>query len=96
MPRNYIFVDTGIAGAKRAQELKDLSRRLRESYEIAIRLKETMDQMNDGTNFTDIETHFGIPAGTGNTVYTMIKNIIDSLEGDVQSNDGKQFTQRVG
>lgn len=96
MPRNYIFVDTALTNARRAQELKTYSQRLREAYELGVRIRDTMEQMNDGTNFTDIETHFGLPAGTGNTVLTMIKNTVDSLEGDIQSNDGKQFTQRVG
>lgn len=96
MPRNYISIDTGITTARRAQELKTFSQRLREAYELAVRISNVMDQMNDGTNFSDIEAHFGLPAGTGQTVYNMVRNTADSLEGDLQSNDGKQFTQRVG
>lgn len=96
MPRNYIVIDTTITTARRAQELKTFSQRLRETYELGARLRDVMQQMNDGTNFTDIEAHFGLPAGSGQLVFNMVTNTVDSLEGDIQSNDGKQFTQRVG
>lgn len=96
MARNYIKVDTNNTLATRANELARFCRELRSTYELGIRIRDVMDHMNDGTNFADIETHFGLAAGNGQTVFNMVKNTVDSLEGDILSNDGKQMSERVG
>jgi hypothetical protein len=94
--RNYIKVNTNDTNATRAGELAQFCRNLRQTYELGIRIRDIMDHMNDGTSFVDVETHFGVPTGSGQTVYNMIKNTVDSLEGDILSNDGKQMSERVG
>lgn len=95
MARNHIFIDTSVTTATQAQTLKTFSQRLRETYELGLRIRDMMDHMNDGTNFTDIELRYGLAAGQGQTVYNMIKNMVDALEGDIQSNDGKQLSERL-
>jgi hypothetical protein len=94
--RNYIKVNTSDTNATRANELAQFCRNLRQTYELGIRIRDIMDHMNDGTNFVDVETHFGLTTGNGQVVYNMVKNTVDSLEGDILSNDGKQMSERVG
>jgi hypothetical protein len=94
--RNYIKVDTNNTLATRAGELAQFCKNLRQTYELGIRIRDIMDHMNDGTNFADVELHFGLATGNGQTVYNMVKNTVDSLEGDILSNDGKQMSERVG
>jgi hypothetical protein len=94
--RNYIHINTSDVNATRASELQQFIRSLRQTYELGIRIRDVMDHLNDGTSFVDVETRFGLATGIGQTVYNMVKNTVDSIEGDVLSNDGKQLSERVG
>jgi hypothetical protein len=96
MARNFIKIDTTIVTATKARDLVNFVLNLRTAYELGSRVREMMDHNNDGTNFADIEALFGLSAGQGQTVYNMIVNCIGSLNGNIQSNDGKQLTERVG
>ncbi len=88
MARDYIKVDTSITTAVRASDLKEFLRVIRQAYDKGIFLKQTMDHMTDGSNFADIETYFGLPAGSGQTVYNLVNNSIGAA--------AKNLTEQVG
>jgi hypothetical protein len=55
-----------------------------------------MTHNNDGTNFTDIETLFGIEAGEGQTVFDLVNGSTGAMVGTFQNTDCKTITEKVG
>jgi hypothetical protein len=96
MARRYIKIDTTVAGATQSGLLKNFVTQLRANYEVGVRIRAIMGNNNDGTNFTDVEALFGLPAGKGQTVVELITNAVGSMEGDLQSNDAKILGERMG
>jgi hypothetical protein len=94
--RNFIKINRADTNAINAAELYEFATALRKTYELGIRIRDKMDHMNDGANFADVELYYGLTVGNGTVVYNMVKNTVDSLEGDLLSNDGKQLSERLG
>lgn len=46
-------------------------------------LKEAMDQMIDGSDYTMLETAFGLSTGNGQTVYNLVAGTLADLNADV-------------
>ncbi len=69
---------------------------LRSAYELGVRVKAIMGHMNDGSNFTQIVTEFGLPNGQGQTIFDLINGSVGSMEGAFQTADAKNLTERVG
>jgi hypothetical protein len=51
---------------------------LREFRELIDKVKDTGNHMHDGSNYTAVETNFGLAAGTGSNVMTLI-GLIDEI-----------------
>jgi hypothetical protein len=45
------------------------------------RLKEVMETMIDGTDYTRLETEFGLAAGKGETVYNLVSGAVTDVSG---------------
>ena len=88
MARDFIKIDTGITTAIHAGTLKSTVQQVRQAYDRIIFLKQMMDHMTDGTNFTDVELYFGLPVGQGQTVY----NLVNAAMGAPARN----LTEQVG
>jgi uncharacterized protein YecE (DUF72 family) len=56
------------------------------------RLKEVMDTMIDGTDYSRIETEFGLVAGQGQTVY----NLVAGAAAGTAATDIHQLLVRLG
>lgn len=46
-----------------------------------VKLKEVMETMIDGTDYTRLETEFGLAAGKGETVYNLIAGAVTDVSG---------------
>jgi hypothetical protein len=56
------------------------------------RLKEVMETMIDGTDYSRLETEFGLAAGKGETVY----NLVSGAATDVSGTNITQLLIRLG
>jgi len=93
MARDFIKVTrTAVAAA----DLIDFKEKVYAAYSQGLKVREIMRHNNDGVNFTDIETQFGLPAGTGQTVFNLVNGAVGSMEGTFQVSDAKDITARVG
>lgn len=76
--------------------LKQYTQALRQAYELGMRVSGIMNHSNDGTNFTNIETTFGVPAGDGRTVFDLVNGSTGAMNGTFQNQDCKTITEKVG
>lgn len=90
--RDFIKIDLTTTTATKAPMLAEYIRVLRQTIDLGDRLKAIMDHNTDGTVFTDIEGLFGVPAGTGQTVY----NAVVGAVAGVKSADARTVTERIG
>lgn len=96
MARDFIKVDRNTVTATHAQLLLNFRETLRRAYELGIVVRDTMNHNQDGVNFADIETLFGLPAGKGQTVYNLVNGTIGSMTGLFQVSDAKNLTETLG
>lgn len=97
MARDFIKIDrSNFAVATQAQVLLSYISVLRSAYDLGRKCKDIMIRNNDGTNFTDIEALFGLPAGKGQIVFDLVNGSIGSMEGSFQVDDAKEIIDRVG
>jgi hypothetical protein len=93
---DFIEINMGVTTATQASLLKQYITTLRQAYELGTRVKGVMEHNHDGTNFTGIETLFGLPTGKGNIVFDLVNGSIGSMEGTFKVDDAKEITERVG
>jgi hypothetical protein len=87
--RDYIKIDRTTITAVHANLLTSYISSVRSAYEMGKRIVGISDHNNDGTNYTDVETLFGLPTGTGATVMALVAAAIKDA-------DAKALTERVG
>ena len=80
MARDFIKIDQGLTTQKFASELISAINSLRQTQVQFTRIAELMSHMNDGSNFTDIETYFGLPAGVGSGTNTIVSGVVTALD----------------
>lgn len=96
MAIDFIKVNTSNAStATQAVKLVDYARQLRVAYDLGKRVLAVMQHANDGVDFTNIETLFGLEAGKGQVVFDLINGSIGSMEGNFQVNDSVELTERI-
>lgn len=96
MAIDYIKIDTSQSAATRASLLINYITTLRHAYELGLEVLSIMGHLNDGTNFTGIETAFGLPTGKGQTVFNLVNGSIGSMSGQFQVSDAKNITETCG
>lgn len=96
MARDFIKVDTSTVTATHASELVQFKNVLRDAYERGKKILAVMGHNNDGSNFSDIEALFGLPAAKGQTVFNLVNGAIGSMEGTFQVADVKNLTETIG
>ena len=99
MANDFIKIVRNDNNATEAAELLQYKNALRAAYEIGYRVRAKMrhafdDQVNPIV-WTDLETLWGIPTDSGETVYNLINGSIGSMEGLFQTADAKNLTERV-
>lgn len=96
MARDFIKVDRTTPISPQSGLLLNYVNTLRNAYELGVEVKAIMDHNQDGSDFTDIEALFGLPAGTGNAVYDLVNGSVGSMTGAFQTADAKTITEKVG
>lgn len=96
MAKDYIKIDVQKNGASEASTLWQAIRELRQAYESLTRVKAKMFHNFDGADVTQLETLFGLPTGSGQTVLDLVNGSVGAMEGDFQNNNCKQLTEKVG
>lgn len=96
MARDFIAINTTAPAAIGAGPLKTYVRQMRDAYQSGQWIKAVMVHNNDGTNFTDIETLFGLPAGSGQVVFDLVNGSVGAMEGTFQVADCVVLTEKVG
>ncbi len=80
MARDFIKIDPSLSTQKFASEFIQAINTLREAQVRFTRIADLMGHMNDGSNFTDIETYFGLPAASGSGANTIVNNVVTALD----------------
>lgn len=91
-------------------ELLQFIDRLREAYELGLRIREKMRHSFDDSggagsiDWSTVETNWGIPPGNtsvgndanGKAVFTFIDGAVGGMEGTFQTSAAKDITETVG
>jgi hypothetical protein len=77
-------------------KLVNLTQQLRATIDLLDQLKAIMDHQNTGVNFATIEATFGLPSGSGQTVYDLLNGTSLALRGTAQNNNAMSLIDRVG
>ena len=98
MARDFIKIDTAMAGATHAGLLRAYVQQLRTAYETGTRVKAIMlhNKTDVPLNFADVEALFGLPPGAGQIVFDLVNGSVGSMEGAFQTDDAKDITEKVG
>jgi len=78
MANIYVKVNTGLRLGNELQKVGDM---LCAAQSHIVQVKNTMDNMTNGVDFTTIETNFGIPTGQGQGAYNTIVSAVASMTG---------------
>ena len=79
-----------------ANMLRAFVQQQRAAYELGVRLRAIMSNSNDGSDFTDISTLFGVPTNKAQSVYDLINGTIGAMEGTFQNSNGKSLGELIG
>jgi hypothetical protein len=79
MPADFIAVDRN---AKYGRDVSDVIRSILDVENRLGDLKARLDHMTDGADYSQIETHCGVPTGNGDELYNVIAGAITELGGD--------------
>jgi hypothetical protein len=96
MAVDFIPITVGSSAQTQAQQLKNLTIQFTQVYAQTLALRDTMTHLNDGVDFSKLETQFGVPAGTGQEVFDLLNGAAHAMEGTMQNNNIKTITEKLG
>lgn len=97
MARDFIKITrTNPTVATQAHLLKSYVDLLTQTYNLGKQIQGIMNRNHDGVVFTDIETLFGVPSGSGQAVFDLMNGSVGSMEGLFLVDDSREITQRLG
>ena len=96
MAGNFIKLVRNVDTATHVQDLLTTVRTLRTAYEHLAKVKETMNRMHDGEDFSALEENYGVPTGQGQAVFDLVNGALGSMNGTFQVDDAKELIERVG
>jgi len=96
MADDFILVVVTPQNQAQAQQLKSLAMSAAQVHSLAISLRDKMTHMFEGSDFTRLETEFGLPAGQGQPVFDMVNGAIGAMDGTMQNPDFKTLTEKLG
>jgi len=95
MARDFITI-TPTQAASQANLLRSYISALRQAYNLGVQCAAIITHNNDGTRFADIESLFGVEAGSGQTVFDLVNGSTGAMVGQFQNADCKTITEKVG
>ena len=95
MPANdFIKIDnSNVVSAPFANDLLNLCSAVAGLQQRMSSIKLRMDHLTDGSAFAALETKYGIPTGSGTTVYAVIATLLSTLNSDANY---QALANRVG
>lgn len=96
MAQDFIRVDTSISTATYASHLLSLINQTRSLIDLAEKLKGIMDHNIAASDYTDVESLFGLTVGNGSPVYNLVAGSLAAMKGTAQSSDALTLIDRVG
>ncbi len=94
MPNDFIKIDR-TTGDIYASDLYSLTSLVRQTIDIAEKVKDYCDHTVEGADYTALETLFST-TGSGDEVYNLVAGTLGALKGQVQSADALTLIARVG
>lgn len=100
MAADFIKINTSNPLGTQANLLVQYKSQLRAAYELGTRIRAIMrhnfdDQVNP-IDWAQVEELFGIPAGQGESVFTLMDGSVGAMEGQFQNSASKDLTERIG
>lgn len=96
MADDFIKINRGNAAAVFAQDLVQLPQQLRSVIDKLEKIQQTGYRMFNGSDFTMFEENYGIPTGSGQTVFDLVNGTLSALSGTDQNANAEEFINRVG
>lgn len=96
MAGDFIKLTRDVTTATHVQKMLNYRNVLRDAYEQGKEILAVMNHNHNGSDFAALETLYGIPTGQGQTVFDMVNGSVGSMEGNFQTADAKNLTERVG
>lgn len=81
------------SAGQQAQDLKNLLNGLWQQRALAEKILAQMQEMNDSSVFTSLETSYGLPSGQGSTVYSLVFSLANGNPGSPSGFGSGAFTQ---
>jgi hypothetical protein len=96
MANDFILITVNAQNQSQASQLKNLASVAAQVYSMAAAVRNKMTHMNTGSDFTRIETEFGLQPGTGQEVFDMVNGALNAMDGTMQTSDFKTMTEKLG
>ncbi len=86
----------GNANATFGGKLINARASLNTTMNLLAEIKATMVHNNNGSDWTTIESLFGLPSGKGQTVYDLVNGMVGSWNGTFQNNNTATVRDLIG
>lgn len=96
MAKVFIKIDRTTTTAVYANELLSLVTQLRATINQLAKVKGIMDNNWATTDFADLETLFGVPTGSGQAVYALVRDSQKAITGLATDASALTLIDKVG
>jgi hypothetical protein len=96
MAKVFIKIDRTTTTAVYANDLLSLLQQLRNTVNQLAKVKGIMDNNWVTTDFADLEALFGIPVGSGQAVYALVRDSQKAITGVAQDASALTLIDKVG
>ena len=96
MANDFVTVIVTTNNQANASQLKNFTLQAAQVYTTAIHIRNKMTHMYAGTDFTRLETEFGLPSNQGQAMFDLMNGIVGVLDGTMQNPNFKTLTEKVG
>ena len=94
MPKDAILINTSTTTATQAQNLKRLTQMARDFANLAEDILAMMSHNNDGADWTQLETLYGLSAGNGQITFDMVNGTVGAIDGTMQNSNIRTLAER--
>ena len=96
MANDFITIVVTQNNQAQASQLKGFTMQASQVYATAVQIRNKMTHMYSGTDFTRLETEFGLPSNQGQAMFDLMNGIVGVMDGTMQNNNFKTITEKVG
>lgn len=81
MANDFIRIDLDTSPSEQSRTLFNALKDLRQGREELVRVREWMNHSISLSDYTVLETRFGLPAGTGSDAFLLVDGSLQALDG---------------